>query len=96
MLPVFQIADKVEFSSIKLQELSVNHTKKGQTPVGYTVAGLLGMAGGPAAVAVKCGLTVQTVSKWGNRIPMQHARTVAIMSGLPLAVVRPDMVQGEE
>lgn len=60
-------------------------------PVGYTVAGVVALAGGPKAVAEKTKITAQAVSKW-ERIPMGHARQVAIMSGLPLEIVRPDMV----
>lgn len=54
------------------------------------------MAGGRGAVATACGVTIQTVSKWDRRIPIQHARKVAIMAGLPLGIVRPDMVKEEE
>ena len=65
-------------------------------PVGFTVEGVLGLAGGRGAVARACGVTVQSVSKWDRRIPSDHARTVAVLAGLPLAVVRPDMVQHKE
>lgn len=65
-------------------------------PVGFTVDGIIALAGGVQPVAEKCGITTQSVYKWGRRIPMQHARVVAIMAGLPLAIVRPDMVKGEE
>lgn len=64
-------------------------------PVGYTVEGILGMCGGKGAVARKCGLTIQAVSKWDRRIPSQHARAVAILAGLPLEIVRPDMVRSD-
>jgi len=53
----------------------------------------LAMAGGRGAVATKLGISVQSVVKWERRIPDRHARTVAIMAGLPLEIVRPDMVQ---
>ena len=68
---------------------------RGDSPVGFTVEGVLGLAGGKARVARQCGVTVQTVAQWGARIPAHHAREVAILAGLPLAVVRPDMVRGE-
>jgi hypothetical protein len=61
-------------------------------PVGFTVQGILALAGGAGEVARKLGVTVQAVAKWDRRIPGQHAREVAIMAGLPLAVVRPDLV----
>lgn len=62
-------------------------------PIGYTVEGILALAGGRGAVAKKLGLPIQSVAKWARRIPDRHARTVAIMAGLPLEIVRPDMVQ---
>jgi hypothetical protein len=64
-------------------------------PVGYTVEGILGMCGGKGAVARQCGVTVQAVANWGRRVPAMHARTVAIMAGLPLEIVRPDMVRSD-
>lgn len=65
-------------------------------PVGFSVQGVLGLAGGRGAVAEACGVSVQTVAKWSRRIPAQHARTVAILAGLPIAIVRPDMVKPDE
>lgn len=65
----------------------------GDEPVGYTVEGVLAQAGGRGAVARRIGVSIQSVAKWGRRIPAPHAREVAIMSGLPLAVVRPDLVR---
>lgn len=53
------------------------------------------MAGGKAAVARRLGLTLQSVAKWDKRIPARHAREVAIMAGLPLEIVRPDMVRDQ-
>jgi len=64
---------------------------KPDEPYGYTVDGIVGKAGGKAAVANRLGLKVQTVSKWGRRIPAQHAHQVAVMAGLPIEIVRPDM-----
>lgn len=64
----------------------------GDEPVGFTVQGILAMAGGSGEVARRIGRTVQAVLKWDRRIPAEHAREVAIMAGLPLAVVRPDLV----
>lgn len=60
--------------------------------MGFTVSGVIAMAGGCGEVAKRCGLTVQTVTKWGRRIPGQHAQMVAVMAGLPLEIVRPDLV----
>ncbi len=70
-------------------------TKKfrGDEPVGFTVEGVLALAGGRGAVAKNLGLSIQSVVKWGRRIPARHARNVAVMAGLPLEIVRPDMVQ---
>jgi len=62
-------------------------------PIGYTVEGILAMAGGRGAVATKLGISVQSVVKWERRIPAPHARKIAVMAGLPLEIVRPDMVQ---
>lgn len=62
-------------------------------PVGFTVEGVLALAGGRGAVAKELGVSVQSVVKWSRRIPAPHARKVAVMAGLPLEIVRPDMVQ---
>jgi hypothetical protein len=64
-----------------------------ESPIGYTVEGIIGVAGGKAAVAKACGVSIQSVAKWGRRVPAKHARTVAILAGLPLEIVRPDMVR---
>lgn len=64
-----------------------------QEPLGFTVTGIVNLAGGAGVVARACGVTVQSVVKWSRRIPADHARTVAILAGLPLEIVRPDMVQ---
>jgi hypothetical protein len=66
--------------------------KDKQSPIGFTVDGVIGVAGGKAAVARACGVTIQSVAKWGRRVPAKHAKTVAILAGLPLEIVRPDMV----
>lgn len=71
-------------------------TKSQESPVGLTVQGVIGIAGGKAAVARACGVTIQSVAKWGRRIPARHAMKVAILAGLPLGIVRPDMVQQHE
>lgn len=63
-------------------------------PVGYTVTGIIETAGGASAVAKATGVALQSVVKW-RYIPGWHARTVAILAGLPLAVVRPDMVAAD-
>lgn len=65
---------------------------KGKLPVGFTTIGIINLAGGVGAVGKACGVTVQSVVKW-KYIPGKHARTVAILAGMPLAIVRPDMVQ---
>lgn len=70
--------------------------RRADEPIGFSVQGILGMAGGRGAVAAACGVSVQTVAKWDRRIPAQHARTVAILAGLPISIVRPDMVREEE
>lgn len=69
-------------------------TRNESAPVGFSVRGVVVMAGGTGVVAEKCGITPQAVHKWSHSIPEEHARTVAIAAGLPLAIVRPDQVQG--
>lgn len=68
---------------------------KQQEPIGFTVEGIIAMAGGSGKVAQARGLVMQSVAQWGERncIPKKHAREVAIMAGLPLELVRPDMVR---
>lgn len=70
----------------------MNIKKRTDEPLGLTVEGVLAMAGGRAVVSKKLGLSIQTVAKWSRRIPAQHARPIAIMAGLPLEIVRPDLV----
>ncbi len=72
--------------------MTKNNTRKPDEPYGYTVEGVLALAGGRGAVAKSLGVSVQTVSKWDRRIPDRHARQVAILAGLPLEIVRPDLV----
>lgn len=67
----------------------MRHIQK--TPIGYTVTGIIGLAGGPKIVAEKLDIHVQSVLKW-RYIPSWHAQKVAILAGLPLEIVRPDMV----
>jgi hypothetical protein len=67
--------------------------KNHDEPVGFTVEGVLAMAGGRGAVATELGISVQSVVKWERRIPAPHARKIAVMAGLPLEIVRPDMVK---
>ncbi len=62
-------------------------------PIGFTVEGILNAAGGRSAVAKGLNISIQSVAKWGRRIPDAHAQQVAIMAGLPLEIVRPDMVR---
>ena len=68
---------------------------KQQEPIGFSVEGIVAMAGGTGKVAQARGLAVQSVSQWCERncIPRRHARELAIMAGLPLELVRPDMVR---
>jgi hypothetical protein len=73
----------------------VTKRRQPDEPVGYTVVGIIGMAGGAGVVARKCGLTIQAVTKWKRRIPAAHAKEVAIAAGLPLEIVRPDMVRSD-
>lgn len=66
-------------------------SQRAKLPVGYTVTGIIDKAGGVGRVARECGVTVQAVNKW-KYIPGWHAEKVAILAGLPLAIVRPDHV----
>lgn len=68
------------------------HFKRDE-PVGFTVEGIIAKAGGCAAVAKELGLSFQTVSLWNRRIPAKHAFKVAIRAGLPIEIVRPDLVK---
>lgn len=70
-----------------------SNKKSADEPIGYTVEGVLALAGGRGAVAIKCEVSIQSVAKWERRIPGHHARQVAIMAGLPLEIVRPDLVR---
>jgi hypothetical protein len=63
-------------------------------PFGFTTIGVINLAGGSGVVARACGISIQSVTKW-RYIPGRHARTVAIAAGLPLSIVRPDMVVAE-
>ena len=66
-------------------------TRDPKSPIGFTTTGIVQTAGGQGAVAKACGVPVQSVAKW-KYIPGRHARAVSILAGLPLAIVRPDMV----
>lgn len=66
--------------------------KKSRQPVGFTVQGVIAKAGGVPLLSKDLGVTSQTIHKW-KQIPSWHAERVAVLSGLPLAVVRPDLVQ---
>ncbi len=76
-----------------MAEIKRKTRRIGDEPIGYTVEGVLALAGGRGEVARRLGVSVQSVAKWGRRIPGPHARSVAIMAGLPLAIVRPDLVR---
>lgn len=69
-----------------------NPTRRPDEPIGFTVEGILSLAGGRPKVAAKFGLSYQTVAKWSRRIPSAYAREIAIMAGLPIEIVRPDHV----
>jgi len=73
--------------------MTKNQSVARDAPLGFSVAGIIAKAGGCGAVAKRCGITVQAVASWTRRIPGEHAQTVAIMAGLPLEIVRPDLVQ---
>jgi len=47
------------------------------------------LAGGPVRVATWCGVTPQAVRQW-HRVPMDHVRTLGLMTGLPPHYLRPD------
>ena len=87
------IYTNIEFFSITSIVMPKNQSVSSDSPVGFTVAGVIALAGGGGAVAKKCNVSIQTVTKWGRRIPDRHAQTVAVMAGLPLEIVRPDLVQ---
>ena len=87
------IYTNIEFFSIVSRVMSKNQSVTSDSPVGFTVAGVIAMAGGGGAVAKKCNVSIHTVTKWDRRIPDRHAQTVAVMAGLPLEIVRPDLVQ---
>lgn len=65
---------------------------KRKLPIGFTVSGVVAIAGGSSTVAKECGVSPQAVHKW-KYIPRKHARKVGVMAGLPLEIIRPDMVQ---
>ena len=88
----FDLEFTLSFSQFRKQAFEMNKHKSDE-PIGYSVEGVLALAGGRGAVAAKTGVSIQTVAKWARRIPGPHARTVAIMAGLPLEIVRPDLVR---
>ncbi|RQS39801.1 Cro/CI family transcriptional regulator [Burkholderia sp. Bp8990] len=67
-------------------------TKANRKPIGYSVRGVVTKAGGAVKVAETLGLSHQAVRQWGDVIPSRHAEIVAGLAGLPLGVVRPDLV----
>lgn len=87
------------FFIVKIENYSINFNQhmdnkfKSDEPIGFTVDGIIARAGGCAAVAKELGLAFQTVSQWNRRIPSTHAFRVAIMAGLPIEIVRPDLAQ---
>lgn len=60
-------------------------------PNGYTVPGVIALAGGASAVGRECGVDPQSVVKW-TKIPDRHIRIVSTMSGLGIEVIRPDII----
>jgi hypothetical protein len=65
---------------------------KKKSPIGFTTKGIIGMAGGTGEVARLCEVPIQSVAKW-KYIPSWHAQKIAVKTGLPLEIIRPDMVQ---
>lgn len=63
-----------------------------EKPVGFTVEAIIAMAKGATAIAARCGISGAAVGKWRDEIPRKYAREVAILAGLPIEIVRPDMV----
>lgn len=70
-----------------------DNCRRNDEPIGFTVEGIIARAGGCAVVARELGLAFQTVSQWDRRIPSTHAFRVAILAGLPIEIVRPDLVR---
>lgn len=68
--------------------------KNRKLPIGFTTAGIVALAGGAREVGEACDVVPQSVNKW-KYIPSKHARTVAIKAGLPLEIVRPDLVRAQ-
>lgn len=68
-------------------------SKRSDEPLGFTLEGVINAAGGTVVLAKALGLKVQTILKWHRRVPGKHARQVAILAGLPLEIVRPDLVR---
>jgi hypothetical protein len=66
--------------------------KQSRLPIGFTVQGVVAKAGGVPVLARDLGVPSQSIHKW-TKIPNRHAHRVAVLAGLPLAVVRPDMVR---
>lgn len=63
-----------------------------KTPIGYSVRGVVMKAGGINRVAHALELHPNAVRAW-RLVPDRHAELVAVMSGLPLGAVRPDLVE---
>ena len=80
-----------------MNEVKVNKVRR-DAPLGYSVQGIVELAGGAANVSrllTENGMqiTLQGVTRWASRIPREYAQAVAIFAGLPLEIVRPDMVR---
>lgn len=54
------------------------------------VAKAIEKAGSVKALAERCGIAPQAISQW-KRVPIEHARLVAGLTGLPLHEIRPDV-----
>jgi hypothetical protein len=63
---------------------------RSKEPIGYTVQGIVAMAGGAGKVSKEVGVPIQSIAKW-RYIPGWHAHKVAVLAGLPIELVRPDM-----
>ena len=47
-------------------------------------------AGGPSVVGAACGISMSAVSQW-HRVPQERVRKVAMMSGVSVYELRPDI-----
>jgi hypothetical protein len=76
-----------------LREKRGPYKKPKSSPVGYTIKYVVNKAGGAKVLSEMLGITKQAVYRW-KAVPVDHAELVSRLSGLPLAIVRPDLVEG--